>query len=66
MALLEIRLLGNRPGAPRDLAELLEGIAPDETATSGLVTLGVILAVSLALGIWRVRSQEIRLANVAT
>jgi hypothetical protein len=52
--------------ASGDLSEVLGGVAPDETVTGSLATLGAILVVSLAAGAWRVRSQETRLANAST
>jgi hypothetical protein len=66
VALLEIRLFGDRLEARGDVGDVLQGIAPDETVTGSLVTLGVVLVASLAVGAWRLKTQETRLANAAT
>jgi hypothetical protein len=66
VALLEVRLFGDRLEARGDMREVLGGIAPDETVTGSLVTLGVVLVLSLAAGAWRVKAREMRLANAAT
>ena len=63
LALLEVRLLGDRSSAVHGL---LKGIAADETTRASLVTLGAIFVLSLAAGAWRVCAQETQLANAAT
>ncbi|MCK6461964.1 MAG: ABC transporter permease [Planctomycetes bacterium] len=65
LALLETRLFEGRLAAT-PLRKLLQGIAPDETAGGSIAVLAALLVVSLAIGLWRVRRQETRLANAST
>jgi len=66
LALLETRVFGGKVAASGELQELLRAITPEETVRGSLVVLASIIAVSLVVGVMRVRSRETRLANAPT
>lgn len=66
LALLETRHFQGRFHVHGDFAEVLSGIAAEETAGGSLAVLAVVLGISLGLGLLRVQTQETRLANAST
>lgn len=57
LAVIQVRLFEEQP---YQLREVLGGISASETARDSLLVLGVLFAVSLAAGLWLVRSREVR------